>query len=452
MSGCNLDVPEVIHPTLADLIDRLPPEWREPVELLTINAHSLQWLLARSDDEIERSLLSRLIHKPGAEDFVLQRLRALDKAEDRRWLIQFFPHAAPWLEHRGVVSTLADIVEFDPDDGVALAAMTAATRLETQRLKSRIERRINRRLATRPTAEDMVSLESAGQAWAALLEGQRLPGFLWRTPPVFDVPARGDPLRFLVFGDFGTGRELQAETSATMRTFVTQRPISFALAIGDNFYPRGIDTPDSDRWRTDLSDHYAALNAPLYACLGNHDLMEPDGAAAELIHAQTSALWNLPSPYYSFTSGPVQFFALESSMTSAAQWRWLDEAISASEARWKVVFTHIPPYCVTGDIWWTHETLVRELGPILKNRVDAYFAGHHHSLQHLVTDDFPPIFISGGGGARPYLIEKPFDPRARFAESINGFAWVEATHTELSVGFARSDGAIVHQTVLTKDS
>jgi tartrate-resistant acid phosphatase type 5 len=52
--------------------------------------------------------------------------------------------------------------------------------------------------------------------------------------------------------------------------------------------------------------------------------------------------WRFPAPYYTFTAGPVQFFAVDTTEISEAEVLWLDRAIGASTARWKVVYGHHP--------------------------------------------------------------------------------------------------------------
>src|SRR6266705_140231 len=51
-----------------------------------------------------------------------------------------------------------------------------------------------------------------------------------------------------------------------------------------------------------------------------------------------------PSPYYTFSAGPAQFFALDTNEVSEAQLLWLDAELKKSSAKWKLVYGHHPIY------------------------------------------------------------------------------------------------------------
>ena len=56
--------------------------------------------------------------------------------------------------------------------------------------------------------------------------------------------------------------------------------------------------------------------------------------------------WRMPAPYYTFTAGPVQFFAMDTNEVSEAQLLWLKDGLANSRARWKLVYGHHPIYSV----------------------------------------------------------------------------------------------------------
>jgi tartrate-resistant acid phosphatase type 5 len=170
---------------------------------------------------------------------------------------------------------------------------------------------------------------------------------------------------------------------------------------------------------------------PMYATLGNHDWGYADSPAAEVMYTYHSSTWKMPSTYYTFTAGPVQFFALDTNEISRAQLAWLDTEIGKSTARWKVVYGHHPIYSVGA-----HEDnprLIQQLLPVLRNRVDVYLAGHDHDMQHLKSEAGVHFFVAGGAGAglRP---PKP-DARTIFARDIHGFSVLDVNPDNLQVRF-----------------
>jgi 3',5'-cyclic AMP phosphodiesterase CpdA len=101
-----------------------------------------------------------------------------------------------------------------------------------------------------------------------------------------------------------------------------------------------------------------------------------------------------------------------------AQLRWLDDALLASNARWKVVMMHHPPHTpkTPAKYWFIVPTgggrsrewqLDLQVGPLLRERgVDVVFAGHNHFYARMVPQDGIRYFVSGGGGRETYPYEE----------------------------------------------
>jgi len=154
----------------------------------------------------------------------------------------------------------------------------------------------------------------------------------------------------------------------------------------------------------------------------------------------------MPSPYYSFTAGPVQFFALDTNQVSQAQRAWLDGEIARSTARWKVAFGHHPIYSAGhhGDT----QRLIAELLPLLRNRADIYLCGHDHDLQELKEDSGLHFFVAGGGGAETRPLHR--DARTIFGQPDHGFAILEADENTLTVQLVGADSTVLHTSTLQK--
>ena len=157
----------------------------------------------------------------------------------------------------------------------------------------------------------------------------------------------------------------------------------------------------------------------------------------------------MPSSYYTFSAGPVQFFALDtqSIAVSERQLRWLDSELARSQARWKVVYGHHPIF--SGGAYEDRPDLIAKLLPILRNRADAYICGHDHNLQALRPEGNLHFYIAGGGGAGLYQL-RPYD-RSVFASSSNGFAVIEADSAQMSISLVDGTGKTLYTDTLKKE-
>ena len=270
------------------------------------------------------------------------------------------------------------------------------------------------------------------------------------------VPVMGK-VRFLAFGDFGTGGASQRQVAAGMAEVHGREPFHFGITLGDNFYEDGLSSPTHPRWRTDWEEVYGGLGIRFYAVLGNHDYHLEASPRAEMARSRLSASWCLPRPFYTFTAGPVQLFAVDTDPMAnrrgsvAGQAAWLDGALAASQAPWKVVYGHHPIY-TNGEHGGSAGVIpaVRDaLLPLLrKHRVDVYLAGHDHDLQALAPEQGVRFLVSGGGGRR---VRPLASNRCReWAASRHGFTVVEADDEALTATFFNEDGKRLRQVKVRK--
>jgi hypothetical protein len=259
----------------------------------------------------------------------------------------------------------------------------------------------------------------------------------------------GQPVRVVAMGDFGAGSQGQRDVAAAIVTLGKAQPFDLGITLGDNFYPAGMTGTDDPRWRDWWEALYGPLGITFYPSLGNHEWYSDDGAAAEL--AYRSPTWRFPAPYYTFTAGPVQFFAIDTTEISEAEILWLDHAIAASTSRWKVVYGHHPIFApernAKAGIYMTY--MQERLWPVLKGRVDAYLCGHQHAMAHMDPRDGVHFFMSGGGGAPLGKVARNA-PGALFAESRFGFLTLDANAAEMKIAIFDTDGKPFDSEAITK--
>jgi tartrate-resistant acid phosphatase type 5 len=226
-------------------------------------------------------------------------------------------------------------------------------------------------------------------------------------------------LNFIVFGDWGReGKYHQADVAGQMARVAAERRCRLIVSVGDNFYEDGVASVTDPHWQSSFENVYraASLQVPWYVILGNHDYRgEP---AAQLEYSKMHPRWRMPSRYYNATerlaSGKtVEFFFLDTSPfveeyrhdpgyqlqvskeDTQPQLDWLDNALGASRADWKIVIGHHPIFS-GGEHGDTRE-LVRDVNPLLKkHEVLVYLNGHDHDLQHIDRDRIN-YFTSGAG-------------------------------------------------------
>jgi len=207
------------------------------------------------------------------------------------------------------------------------------------------------------------------------------------------APSSDDVVRFIVFGDSGKGDTAQYELARMMVAHHWDRSYDMALMLGDNIYPNG----DMEDMPAKFERPYAELlrrGVSFHATLGNHDVKK--GREAQINYRN----FNMGGrPYYSFARGDglVEFFAVDSTYFNIRQRRWLEEALQASQAKWKIAFFHHPIYS-SADRHGSKLDLRAELEPLLvRHGVDAAFSGHDHVYERIKPQQGVQYFVSGAG-------------------------------------------------------
>ena len=228
------------------------------------------------------------------------------------------------------------------------------------------------------------------------------------------------------------------------------------VTVGDNNYPLGAaDTIDPmiGRYYGDFiapytGDFGAGSQANrFFPSLGNHDwettagdppvpqpyldyFTLPDGAGQER--------------YYDVRLGPVHIFALDSDprepdgvSANSVQARWLQGALAASDAPWKLVAFHHAPYS-SG----LHGSTTYMRWPFAEWGADAVLAGHDHDYERLTVDGLP-YFVNGLGGGSRYWFLIPWPGSQVRYNDDSGTMLIEATPDRLTFQFINRRGELI---------
>lgn len=265
-------------------------------------------------------------------------------------------------------------------------------------------------------------------------------------PTATPSPTPEPAVRFAVIGDYGLAGTAEADVAA----LVTGWEPDLIITLGDNNYPDGEpETIDENigQYFHDYIFPYTGSFGPaadqnrFFPTLGNHD-WNTTGAAPYLEY------FSLPNNerYYDFTWGPVHFFAIDSDSRepdgvgmSSTQAEWLQANLAESNAVWKIVYAHHPPYSsgYHGPVDWMD-------WPFQEWGATAYLAGHDHTYERLAVNGFP-YFVNGlGGGAiYPFISVLP-ESQVRFNGDY-GAMLVEATSSQITFEFITRQAEVIDQ-------
>lgn len=290
---------------------------------------------------------------------------------------------------------------------------------------------------------------------------------------IVDSSSSTNALNFMIIGDWGRqGEYHQKDVANQMDNYVKNNNTSFVIATGDNFYDNGVESIKDTLWALSYEGIYNGDNLKdkkWYVVLGNHD--HRGNPTAEIAYSQTSNRWTMPDYYFirkekvSETDSALfiyidttplvkeyyeepEKYAYAVKQDTAKQMRWIDSVLAASKDRWKFVVGHHPVYSGSPKHGNTPE-LIATLKPLMeKYKVDAYFCGHDHDLQHLKeANGTVDYFVSGAGSET-----RPTGnlPSTKFAKDISGFAGVSLTKDTLKLAFIDYQGNVLCQTVRSK--
>ncbi len=206
-------------------------------------------------------------------------------------------------------------------------------------------------------------------------------------------PVEGEPLlRFVSVADTGTGRAGQYAVAAAMTRYHQLNPYDLAILAGDNIYNNG----EMEKIGAVFERPYQELlqqGVKFQACLGNHDIRTENGDLQVRYPG-----FNMPGRYYTFRRGDVQFFALDTNHNAdwKAQFPWLEQELSRSDAPWKIVFGHHQIY--SSGHYGLNKAFIQNLTPLFqKHRVQLYINGHDHHYERSQPIKGTTYLICGAG-------------------------------------------------------
>jgi 3',5'-cyclic AMP phosphodiesterase CpdA len=202
------------------------------------------------------------------------------------------------------------------------------------------------------------------------------------------LPNRPDSLKFVAFGDNGTGDRPQYELAQQMTKVRATFAFDLVIMLGDNMYG-GQSAADYVR---KFEQPYALLLAAgvrFQAALGNHD--RPDQVGYKLFNMNGQR-------YYTYARNNVRFFALDSTLMDRKQIAWIDASLRDAREEWKICYFHHPLYSNAAR-HGSSVDLRLLLEPIfVKHGVNVVFSGHDHVYERVKPQKGIYYFVSGAAG------------------------------------------------------
>lgn len=225
-----------------------------------------------------------------------------------------------------------------------------------------------------------------------------------------DVPFTGHPddcfsaVRLAVIGDFGSSGKAEQDVA----DLVASWQVDYVVTVGDNNYPNGaehsIDANIGQYYHEYIHPYkgeygQGAIENRFFPALGNHD-------------------WHTDSlqPYYDYFTLPrneryydvdwdsVHLFVVDSDphepdgrSVDSIQAQWLEAQMLASDAPWKLVAMHHPPYSSSVK----HGSDLEMRWPYAEWGATAVLAGHDHTYERLQAEGIV-YFVNGLGGRSLY--------------------------------------------------
>ena len=277
-------------------------------------------------------------------------------------------------------------------------------------------------------------------------------------------------LHFFVLGDWGKGDTNQRKVAQAMAAEAFISPIDFIISVGDNFYPKGVKNVKDPQWERSFETIYSDTNLKRdwYTAFGNHDYMGQ--IKPQLNYHKINPRWKTEKRYYSFTKGiplssdSVLFVFIDTNpfdgtlkgprynglwrQNKKAQLKWLDYVLGQSNAKWKIVVGHHPLYTTGYRRGKMLDVRASFLPLFEKHRVDVYFAGHDHDLQHQKPEGFTHYFVSGAGSEyRTVTIDSVM---TKFAKASYGFIRAGITSNKLMVAVINQENNQLYSTEILK--
>lgn len=259
------------------------------------------------------------------------------------------------------------------------------------------------------------------------------------------------PGRIAVIGDYGYASKALAGVASLVRDW---RP-EYIVTTGDNNYDDGSASTIDWNIGQYFSDYIGGYKGKFgagseknrfFPVLGNHDWGDkgnnPKGADPYLDY------FTLPGNerYYDAILGDLHLFVVDSdrnepdgNSATSKQASWLEGKMKESNAKWKVVVFHHPPYSGGESGSAPHMRW-----PFVEWGASLVLSGHDHTYQRIEVGGLTYI-VNGLGGARKYALKEKVPGTRTWFNAEHGAMVLEVSQGRLTGRFVTTSGVVVDE-------
>jgi len=253
------------------------------------------------------------------------------------------------------------------------------------------------------------------------------------------TPAAG-VTRILAVGDFGVGGATERATGAAIEQWEKTHPARLLLTLGDNDYT---ESPPAFRrnWRAAFA-WLEGAGVWVRGTLGNHDV-RVQGGRYELKPLR------MPARHYVRSRPGLDIFVLDSNRVGDRQTRWLRKHLAASDALWKIVTLHHPPYSC--GCYLSNPAVVDRWVPLFRRfGVRQFLSGHDHNYQRFAPSHGVTYVVHGGGGQELYSLRACPDgyPKRVVVRKRHGFLYITVDTGSLRIKAVTPSGRVLDHHVI----
>ncbi|DBA04241.1 TPA: hypothetical protein N0F65_009476 [Lagenidium giganteum] len=287
---------------------------------------------------------------------------------------------------------------------------------------------------------------------------------------LIDLNCTTNRIRFVGIGDWGDQRNHEGVKAVRDGILAEAKngTLDFALAVGDNFYDKGVKNVTDRIWTDVWVDRFHIgkdLQVPWIALLGNHDHYGNAGAQVAYGESDSAAskYWIMPDNFYSVNArGPANKmakFVISDTMilNDTKQFDWIKQQVTDPAAATVLAVGHHQIYShdSRGDNKDKPMVTLKQLLEA-QSQVKAYICGHEHDMQVLRANNVDH-FVIGGGGHSINASEKTKNTSAEVVYFQKKFGYavfdLDLGTSELNVTYKVFDlqGRNFEQKVFTRD-
>lgn len=272
----------------------------------------------------------------------------------------------------------------------------------------------------------------AHYAYRVVTNGNSSPWYDFHT-----YPTRRNHAAFLYVGDVQDS--IGGQAGHYLREALKRHPLCELTVCGGDLVERPADQYWAETFREldSIVQHIPLLNAT-----GNHDYLKGLPMKLErrfpLVFSYFLDSMQGNNQVYTTCYGPIQFFVLDSNRELPylfSQRQWLEQALSQSQAMWKILIIHHPLYSLKGNNNLIQRWIFK--GVIEKYGVDLVLQAHEHAYARMTRHDdsgraVTPVYTVSHCSPKNYLIQ--FDKRFdKFGISQRYYQVMEACADTLTV-------------------